>query len=109
PLHVTNQVPGRVLVQARVRAALAAAALVEEDDPIGGGVEELALERLRPAAGAAVDEADGKPVGVPRLLVVDLVDPRDFEEAVVVRLDRRGGHAAGGGGRFPPSTPDTPS
>src|SRR5262245_15598013 len=105
PLHVRDQLPGRVLVQARVRPALAAAALVEEHDPIGGGVEELALERLRPAAGAAVDEADGKPVGVPRLLVVDLVDSRDLEEAVVVGLGRRVELAHGDGSFTPESTP----
>ena len=44
--------------------ALAASPLVEEHDPVRGGVEELPLERLGSAAWAAVHEEDRLAVGV---------------------------------------------
>ena len=42
---VVHEVPGRVVDEAGMRATAAAAALVEEDQAIGGGVEALAQAR----------------------------------------------------------------
>src|SRR5262245_3281168 len=88
-LHVSHEVPGRIVLERGVGPALARPTLVEEDDPVRGRIEEPALERFGPAARAAVDEQDGQPGRIPALLVVDLVDRRDLEVPVLVRLDLR--------------------
>jgi hypothetical protein len=89
PLHVGDEVPRGVVLERRVRAALARASLVEEDDPVGGRIEEPPLERLGARARPAVDEEDGPALGVPALLVVELVERRDLELPLLVRPDGR--------------------
>ena len=69
--------------------ALAASPLVEEHDPVRGGVEELPLERLGSAAWAAVHEKDRLAVGVARLLVVELVEVGDLQVPLLVGLEGR--------------------
>src|SRR5262249_5795018 len=78
-LHVGDEVPGGVVVEAGVGPALAAAALVEQDDAVSLGVEEAALLGLGATAGASVDKDGRLAVGVARLLEVDLVDASDAE------------------------------
>jgi hypothetical protein len=58
-LDVGDQMPCRVVFNRCVRCALAAPALIEEDDVIGVWVEELPLSRIRAAAGSAMQEDDG--------------------------------------------------
>ena len=55
-LDVRDEVPRRVVDERRVRRALAAAALIEEDDPVRGGIEEAPVVRLRPEARSSVQE-----------------------------------------------------
>ena len=43
-LHVGDEVPGGVLGQFGMRRRLAATALVEQDDVVGGGIVNLAQE-----------------------------------------------------------------
>ena len=71
----------------RVGRALAAAALVEEDDAVGLGVEEAAVLGLGAAAGPAVEEDHGLAVRVAGLFEVELVDFRDAQAADPVGLD----------------------
>ncbi len=73
-LDVGDERPGGVVVEARVRRALPAPALVELDDAVALGVEEPPVLRVAPAAGAAVEEHHRPPVGVARLLPVEVVD-----------------------------------
>src|SRR5215207_5164625 len=87
-LDVLDQVPRRVPLQLRVRRALPRAALVEEDDAVGRRVEELPVLRDETAAGAAVQEDDGLPLGVTALLVIEVVNGRDLEPPGAVGLDR---------------------
>ncbi len=69
--------------------ALAAAALVEQDDAIVAGVEEAAVLRVGAAAGAAVEEHDWFAGGVAGLLEVEVVLGVDGEASEVIGLDRR--------------------
>jgi hypothetical protein len=82
---VGGQVGGRV---ARVRAAAAAVALVEQDDPVALRVERAPLAVAAPRAGAAVHDERGLAFRVAADLPVDEVAVADVEQAVVVRLDR---------------------
>jgi hypothetical protein len=88
PLDVGDQVPGRVVDQTGVRPALAAAALIEQHDPVALRIEEPAHLRVGAPARAAVQEHGGLAVGIAALLEVDLVQLRDAEKAGPVRLDR---------------------
>ena len=86
-LDIGHEVPRRVRLQARVRRALPAAALVEEDDPVLLGVEEPPHLAVRSAAGSAVEEDDRLARRVPALLEVELVQVGDAEPSGPVRLD----------------------
>ena len=77
---------GGVVGDVRVRAT--AAALIEQDDAVGVGIEELAVERGAAAAGPAVQEHGGLAVGVAADLPEDAVAVADVEETVLGRLDR---------------------
>jgi len=72
-----------------VRGAQSAAALVEQHDPIGGGVEHPAVLRRRGTAGAAVQKDHGLAVGTAADLVVQLLAIPDVEVPGGVRLDGR--------------------
>ncbi len=87
--HVRDEIPRGVVVEARVRDAATAPALIEEDDAIRAGVEESALLWVAAAAGTAVDEDDGLAVRVAGLLVVNRVHRRDAQRSAVVRFDVR--------------------
>jgi hypothetical protein len=87
-LKVVDEVPRRVVDEARMRRALAAAALVEQHDAVRGGVEEAPHPRIRAATGPAVQEHDRLAARVAALFVVQLVHFRDAEPAGVVRADR---------------------
>src|SRR5688572_25399524 len=89
PLHVGDEVPGRVRFERGMRAAPARAALVEDDDPIASGIEKSPRVDVAAAARPAVHEHGGLARRVTRLLVVHLVAVSDREIARVERLDRR--------------------
>ena len=65
----------------------AAAALVEQDDAVGVGIEEAAVDGTGGAAGAAVNEDHGRTVRVARFLDVDAVDA-GVQSPGLARLDR---------------------
>src|SRR5687767_9181342 len=88
--------PGRVVDQTRMRTAAPAAALVEQHDAIGVGIEEAAGAIVAAGAGAAVHEDRRFALGVAALFVVDLVHVRYAEHAALVRLDRGIQRAASG-------------
>ena len=88
-LDVGDQVPGRVVLEARVRPAAAAAALVEQDDAIARGIEEPARARVAAGAGAAVQEDRRLAVGIAAFLPVDLVAVADDQMPLAARLDGR--------------------
>ena len=75
-LHVLHQVPGRVVDQAGVGSALAAAALVKQDDAVALRIEEAPHLGIGPPTGAAVNKHGRLAARVTALFVVDLVDVR---------------------------------
>src|SRR5262249_16411635 len=83
-LDVLDQVPGRVVHETRGRAALTAAALIEQDDTIAPGIEQSAHLDVRAAAGAAVQKDRRLAARIAALLEVDLVQIRDLEETYAV-------------------------
>src|SRR5664279_364250 len=72
-LHVLDQIPGRVVLEAGARSAATAAALIEKHDAVGIRVEESALRRRGSAARPAVDENDRLAIRTAALLDVDVV------------------------------------
>src|SRR5688572_25664674 len=89
--------PGRVVDQTCMRAAAPAAALVEQHDAIGVGIEKTAGAIVAAGARAAVHEDRGFAVRIAALFVVDLVHVGYAEHAAVVRLDRGIQRAASAG------------
>src|ERR1017187_7332216 len=71
---VGDEVPSGVGFERRVWRTLAAAALIEVNDPVLFGVEEAALFRIRAATGPAVEKDYGFATGVTAFLEVNLVD-----------------------------------
>ena len=89
PLHVGDQMPGGVGLQARVRQRAAAAALVEQHDAVARRVVVAAHGGVAAAAGPAVHDQRRLAVGVAAFLEVDLVPPADLEPLLAIGLDRR--------------------
>ena len=89
PLHVVHQVPGRVVSERRMGRRSAAAALIEEHDSVGAGVEDSAVLGLGAAARTPVDEQRRFAVRVAGLLEIDLVTAGNLQHALVVGLDLR--------------------
>src|SRR3546814_5800536 len=56
PLHVGDQIPGRVLAQFGMRRRFAAATLVEQHNAVFLRIEELPIPGLGAATGAAMHE-----------------------------------------------------
>ncbi len=75
-LDVGDEVPGGVVVERGERLALAAAALVEQDDAVARRVEEAPVLGVGAAAGPAVQEHHRLAGAVARLLEVEVVPPR---------------------------------
>jgi hypothetical protein len=97
PLHVSEQMVGRVAGEVRLQCtgvgyAAPAIALIEEQEAIGSGIEELAVPRGTARAGAAVHYDSWLPVRVAAELPVDAlaVPPRPRARARTARsLDTR--------------------
>src|SRR5581483_7146037 len=79
-LHVLDQVPRRVIHETRVGPALAAAALVEEDDSVAFWVEEAPHLGVSAAPLAPMDKLPGLAFRNTRFFVVDLMQIRDPQE-----------------------------
>ena len=88
-LHVGDEIPRGVVLERREGLRLAAPALIEQHDSVRLRVEEAALLRVGATTRPAVDEDDRLAVRVARLLVINGVAKPHFEEALVVRLNRR--------------------
>ena len=96
-LDVIDEMCGRVRREvddrlSGVRSAPAAAALIEEHDPIAIGVEPAPKARRRTASRAAVQDDRGLAVGVAGDAPREPVSVSDVEHAPVVRLAEREGH-----------------
>src|SRR5262245_28592047 len=93
-LHVCQQMLGRVDAHvgcriACVRSASPAAALVEQHDPIAGGVERSARAPFAARAGPTVDDEPRLALRIAARLPVEGVAVAHVEDAVVVRLGWR--------------------
>ena len=76
-------------MQRGVRSTAPGAALIEEHDAIGAGVEEASLIGLGAAARSAVNKDHRLALRIARDLVIDLVDRRDAQVTAGVGLARR--------------------
>jgi hypothetical protein len=85
--HVVDQVPRRVVDEARVRPAAATTALVEHDDAITAWVEESAGAYIGTCTRPAMEEDRGLALRVAAFFPVDLVFRRDAQPAAAIRLD----------------------
>src|SRR3954466_5277088 len=88
-LDVGDEVPGGVVDQAAVRLALAAAALIEQDDAVFARVEEAPHAGLGAAAGAAVQEHDRLPLRIAGFLPINTMDVRNPEHTRGISLEWR--------------------
>jgi hypothetical protein len=88
-LQIGDQVPGRVVLETRMRPAAAAAALVEEDDAIACGIEEPARACVAAGARATVQENRRLARGIAAFLPIELVTVADRQMTLAARLDRR--------------------
>ena len=88
-LDVGHEVPCGVLDHAGMRARPAAAALIEQDHAVNGGVKIAAHRRAAAATGAAVQNHDGHPLGIAALLDIDAVPIAHVDHALIERVDRR--------------------
>src|SRR3954451_19422168 len=79
--HVGRRVGG-------IRGAPAAPALVEQDDPVAGRIEEAPGARAGPRTGTTVDDQRRLALGVAAHFPVDVVVVAHVEQARLVRLDR---------------------
>src|SRR6266511_1205919 len=95
--------------RAGVRDAAATAALVEQDGPVGRGVEEAPPARAAPRAESAVQDDGGLPGWVATGLPGDEVAVPDVEHSLVIRIDRGiARHRAMVRSREPGCGPDVP-
>src|SRR6185437_7163392 len=88
PLDVIDEVPGGVVDETGVGTALAAAALIEQHDPVAGRIEEAAHLGVEPSARPPVQKHRRLAVRIAAFLEVKLVDVRDAQKTRAVRFDR---------------------
>jgi hypothetical protein len=87
--HVGDQVRGGVVGKFAVRRGAAAAALVEQDDPVTRRVKKSSLVGRGAGSGAAVHEQHRNTLGVAGGFPVDAVDAWRFQHAAGVGGDGR--------------------
>ena len=66
---------------------LARAALIEEHDPIGFGIEEPAVLGHQTGAGSTMEKHDWLTIRIAALFVIQFVNGRDSQTTIVVRFD----------------------
>src|SRR5260221_7272670 len=89
PFDVGHQVPGGVLDQAGARTAAPAAPLIEYDDAVVLGIEELPGAPVGAGSRSAVQKNRRFTGGVAALFVIDFMQFGYSEETVTVGLNRR--------------------
>src|SRR5262245_942986 len=88
PVHVGDQVPGGIGLEAGVRQGAAATALVEQDDAVARRVVVAAHGGIATATWAPMHDRHRFPAGVAALLEVNLVSAVDLEPLLMIGLDR---------------------
>src|SRR5262245_29195280 len=86
PLHVVDQIPGRVFAQLRVGTAFPTAALIEQNDAVMVGIEKTPVFGQSPAPRSAVNEHRGTPLRVAAFFEVNLVKLRNAQHSGAVGL-----------------------
>ncbi len=84
PLDIGHQMPGGVVVQTGVRTGAATAALIEQQNLVALGIEQLAMMRRDAAARPAMNEDRRFPVRVAAQLPVDPVAIPSVQPTAVV-------------------------
>src|SRR5690606_6079103 len=86
-LHVAHQMPGGVVLQACMRRGTAAAALVEQQHVVAGGIEETPVGRRAAAAGPAVKEDRRLAEWIAAELPIDAMAVARVQVAVRIGMD----------------------
>src|SRR5437016_3473417 len=86
--HVLDEMPSRILLQARVWPAVAAPTLMKKDDPVSIWIEEAAIVWFSRATRPTVHEYNRSTDRIPAFLVIDLMEPRYAKMAGQARFDR---------------------
>jgi hypothetical protein len=89
PLDICDQVPGRVVLETCVRPAAAAAALIEQDDPVARRIEEPSRAGVATGAGSAVQEDRRLARRIAAFLPIDFVTVADRQVPLAVRFNGR--------------------
>src|SRR6185295_7937335 len=89
PLDVGDEMPGRVGLELGMRPRFSAAALVEEENVVARGIEELPMDRTDPAAGPAMQKDRRLALRIAAHLPIDAMATANVEHARLARLDRR--------------------
>ena len=74
PLHVGDEIPGRVFLDFGMRRRAARAALIEYDDPVSRRIVKTRHHGVRSGAGPAMDQNDWLAVGIAEFGAIDFVD-----------------------------------
>src|SRR5690606_16930585 len=86
-LHVGDQIPGRIVLERRMRDRAPAAALIEQNDAIAGGIVIAPHRGVAAATRSAMHEKCRLAMRVSALLEVDLVASRYRQATLGIRLD----------------------
>jgi hypothetical protein len=86
---IANQVPRGVVLEAGVRRAVAAAALVKHDDAVHSGIKKAAQAGGSAAPRTTVNDNNWLAHRIAALLVVNCVNIGNLEHAGAVRVDVR--------------------
>src|SRR4051794_27748052 len=89
PLHVGDEMPSGVVAQLGMRCGFSAAALIEQDDPIGGRVMQAAQKRRRATAWTAMQHYRRLALRVATFLEIELVHIRYAQPSGSIWLDVR--------------------
>src|SRR5947208_9969858 len=86
-LNIRHKIPSSILYEARMRCALSRTALIEQHDAISRWIVKLPILRYQPTTWPAVKKHHRLPAWIATLLVVKVVNMRDFQTAGIVRFD----------------------
>ncbi len=87
-LDIVDKIPSSVVLEARKGEAFATTSLVEEDDPVEGGIEERSVIGIDADAGPAMEKEDRFSFGIATLFKIETMAPIDREISGPIGLDK---------------------
>ena len=87
--NIRDQMRSRVVIDAPLRKTPAAAALIEQNDPVKGRVEKPALSPIASATWSAMQKDDWCAMRVAALLIIDGMAVTDVKQGMVIGCNLR--------------------